>query len=93
MKKQILENIETLEHQRITGLEYVCTQTEATALVYDLKANENKMISLLLLSKDYPGLSIENAIAKAIGDQYKLIDVLDIVETRELRGTYLNGKS
>lgn len=62
----------------------------ATALVYDRNANEAKQIRVMVPQKNYTERTLENAIAKAIGENYKVIDVLDTIETRELRGMYID---
>lgn len=62
----------------------------ATVLVYDRNAKEAKTIRVMVPQKNYTERTLENAIAKAIGDGYKVIEVIDTIETRELRGMYIN---
>lgn len=61
-----------------------------TVLVYDRNANEAKQIRVMVPQKNYTERTLENAIAKAIDENYKVIDVLDTKETRELRGMYID---
>ena len=73
------------------------TTLHITALVYDRETRSNtEMPWVLLPTTKYSTAQLERAMQKELGDRYKLIELLNVEERKELKGMdiskfYLNA--
>lgn len=73
------------------------TTLHITALVYDRETRSNtEMPWVLLPTIKYSTAQLERAVQKEIGDRYKVIELLNVEERKELKGMdisqfYLNA--
>lgn len=73
------------------------TTLHITALVYDRETRSNTEIPWVLLpTGKYSAAQLERATQKDIGDRYKLIELINVEERKELKGMdiskfYLNS--
>ena len=63
------------------------TTLHITALVYDRETRSNtEMPWVLLPTTKYSTAQLERAVQKEIGDRYKVIDLINVEERKELKG-------
>lgn len=63
------------------------TTLHITALVYNRETRSNlELFWVLLPTSKYSTEQIERAMQKEIGDKYKLIELLNVEERKELKG-------
>lgn len=73
------------------------TTLHITVLVYDRETRSNKEFPWVLLpTTKYSTAQLERAMQKELGDKYKLIELLNVEERKELKGMdisqfYLNA--